>query len=317
MYWLRLIRWTNLIIVFLTQILVWLCIIRPAASLDHQQLLLQPLSFLLLCISTVFIAAAGYIINDYFDIRIDGINRPEKMVLEHRVPRRVGIVLHNLLNVLAIVFAWLIIRSGGNFWWISWQLACTVLLWFYSTHFKRQFAVGNIVVAMLTSFTILILYTYEPALQIFVRQPAMIKNEQGDAIANPVWMLLIYAFFAFVLTWIREIVKDMEDFKGDEADGCRTMPIVWGLGKTTRFAQFLAVVVLIPLVFFGVGLLLAGDYWLGGYSVFALVFPIIAWMIHLPRKATSIHYRQSSRWLKMIMVSGIGSLIIYYLEANG
>lgn len=317
MYWLRLIRWQNLIIVALTQLLIWLCVIRPVQAMSNAAPLLTPLHFLLLMLSTVFIAAAGYIINDYFDIRIDAINRPQKMVLEQRVPRRVGIILHNLLNGLALLMVFFVLRRGGSYWWILWQLACIILLWFYSTHFKRRFVIGNVVVALLTALTIVVLAVYEPILNPYFSASSFIKNLEGDRLPNPIWLLSVYAFFAFILTWMREIVKDMEDFKGDEADGCVTMPIQWGLQRASFFTMALGVLALIPLVIVSIALLWQQDWALGGYTIAAIIVPLVWLVITLPKKATTAHYANMSRWLKIIMVSGIGSLIIYYFEANG
>ena len=104
MYWLQLIRWKNLVIVFLTQLLAWACVILPIKGYSNIPLLLSSEYFLLLSLSTVLIAAAGYIINDYFDIKIDIINRPEKLVLEKRIPLKFAIVMHSVLNVTCLLY---------------------------------------------------------------------------------------------------------------------------------------------------------------------------------------------------------------------
>lgn len=317
MSWLKLVRWKNLLIMLLTQLLAWYCVIRPIGRYPGVQLLLNFQNFLLVALSTVLIGAAGYIINDYFDIRIDNINRPEKMVLEKTVPRRLGIILHTTLNVVALLCAAVVARKGGHYSWIGLQLTCTLLLWFYSTHFKRQFVTGNVVVALLTALTIVVLVLYEPGLYGYVNIIPFILTPEHTRIPNPVWVLAVYAFFAFVLTWMREIVKDMEDFKGDEAEGCMTMPIRWGLKRSTRFVQALGIVALLPLCIAACRLLLKNDYLLGLYTAIGLIIPIIIWIFSLQRKHTTEHYANASRWLKIIMISGIGSLIIYYLEANG
>lgn len=317
MHLLQLIRWQNLLIVCATQWLIWFCVIHPVAGLSGQTLLLQWPEMAMLSVSTVLIAAAGYIINDYFDIRIDAINRPDKMVLEHQIPRRSAIILHNLMNALALWLAYQVARRGGDLRWLACQGLSTLLLWFYSTHFKQRFAIGNVVVSVLTALTVLILLVYEPALYAYVRRPAFIHDYAGDWLANPVYVLVVYAGFAFLLTWMREIVKDMEDLKGDEAEGCRTMPIVWGLRRSALFARGLGVAALVPLLVAGVRLAQQGEWWLGGYVLLLLAAPLTAWMAHLTRAATTAHYATSSRWLKAIMVLGVGSLLIYFFEANG
>ena len=313
MHYLRLIRWKNLLIIFFTQLFVWTCVIRPIQHFAHAEFLLHFANFLLLSFSTILIAGAGYIINDYFDIRIDIINKPEKMVLEKTIPRRMGIIMHTVMNVVALLLAAIVAR---HYSWLLLQLFCTLLLWFYSTHFKRQFVIGNIVVALLTALTIIALIVYEPAMHFYLMQPLFISGSEAPLL-NPVWVLMVYAYFAFVLTWMREIVKDMEDFQGDEAEGCITMPIKWGLKKATAFTIVLGIFALAPLIIAGIKLLIKRDWLFGGYIVLALIFPIVAWMLFLPKAAASTHYAKASRYLKLIMISGIGSLIIYYFEANG
>ncbi len=314
--WLRLIRWSNLLIILLTQLLVWVCVIRPAGLQSPMGLLLDLKHFTLLSLSTIFIAAAGYIINDYFDIRIDNINKPDRMILERKIPRRMAIILHTVLNVLAILFAALVARQAGAWSWLIIQLLCTLLLWFYSTHFKRQFLTGNLVVALLTALTIMVLIVYEPAMHYYAGQEVFIRSESGAPLANPIWVLSVYAGFAFLLTWMREIVKDMEDFKGDEAEGCMTMPIRWGLSKAGSFTQVLSAFALFPLLIAGIRLIVEKEWALGIYTLLALVVPLIMWTIFLPKSQTTEHFGKASRYLKLIMVSGVGSLVIYYLEAN-
>lgn len=314
MHYFRLIRWPNLLIIFFTQLLAWVCVIRPLQT-GPVQLLLNLEYFLFLSASTVLIAGAGYIINDYFDVRIDNINKPDKMVLERTIPRRMAIVMHTTMNVIALVLAAIVAANARHYEWLGLQLFCTLLLWFYSTHFKRQFAVGNVVVASLTALTIVTLIIYEPALHSLLLQSSFIIN--GNSILpNPVWVLMVYAYFAFVLTWMREIVKDMEDMKGDEAEGCVTMPIKWGLKKATNFTILLCTCALVPLSVVTFKLLTRKDWMLGGYCLLLLILPIAGWMFFLPRGATTRHYAKASRYLKVIMVSGIGSLVIYYFDAN-
>jgi 4-hydroxybenzoate polyprenyltransferase len=270
---------------------------------------------MLLSASTVLIAAAGYIINDYFDIKIDAINRPDKVILEKQIPLRMAIVMHSLFNITAIWFAILVAGHAGRYSWVLLQMGCTILLWLYSTKFKRQFMTGNVVVALLTGLTIVTLMLYETAIHHYILLPAFVETMHG-VVPNPAWVLGIYTCFAFSLTWMREIVKDMEDFKGDAEEGCVTMPIKWGLLRSVRFTQVLGVLSILPLLIGSIKLFGAGWWALGIYTILALAVPIAIWIVKLPKTATTQHYHTMSRWLKIIMVSGIGSLIIYYFQAH-
>jgi 4-hydroxybenzoate polyprenyltransferase len=132
MPWLQLIRWQNLLIIFFTQLLAWWCVVLPESPT-----VLSPLNFGCITLSTVFIAAAGYIINDYFDIRIDSINKPDKVVLEKIIPRKEAIISHGVLNILALLLAGFVAGQAHHPEWILLQVGCAVLLWFYSTDLKR------------------------------------------------------------------------------------------------------------------------------------------------------------------------------------
>jgi len=229
---------------------------------------------------------------------------------------KLAIVVHTVFNIAAIFLAILVARRAGHYSFLAMQLGCTVLLWFYSTTFKRQFVSGNVVVSILTAFTIVVLMLYENAIRYYLHMDFFI--ETGYAlIPNPVWVLGTYAYFAFMLTWMREIVKDMEDFKGDAEQGCVTMPIKWGLLRSARFAQLLGMLTVVPLVIGAVKLLKEQWYVLGIYTIAGLALPILIWMYYLPKKATTKHYGTESRYLKIIMVLGVVSLVIYYFQTNG
>ena len=316
MAWLRLIRWQNLVIVFLTQLFAWACVIMPMQSYSPVPLVLNFGNFVLLSLSTVLIAAAGYIINDYFDVKIDIINRPDKLILEKKIPMKLAIVVHTILNLFGIFLAVIVARKAGHYSFVALQLACTAMLWFYSTTFKRQFVSGNVVVSLLTAFTIAVLMLYETAIRFYLSQDFFIHTGKA-LIPNPVWVLGTYAYFAFMLTWMREIVKDMEDFKGDAEQGCVTMPIKWGLLRSARFTQMIGLLAVTPLVIGSVKLLKEHWYVLGIYVLAGLAAPILVWMYQLPRGATTKHYEKESRYLKLIMVLGIVSLVIYYFQTNG
>ena len=306
MSWLRLIRWNNLIIIFLTQLLVWWCVLLPESPI-----VLTPLNFLLLSLSTVFIAAAGYIINDYFDIKIDAINKPDKVILEKSIPRKQAIIAHAALNITAFLLAGRVALAAHHPQWLVLQIGCTVLLWFYSTDFKRQYMTGNIAISLLTAFTVLALLISEPAIRGRDEEQQLYT---GTILSKPGWVLLIYAYFAFMLTWMREIVKDMEDIRGDEEEGCKTMPVIKGLKYSSRFTSVLGVLVVLPLAAATYLLFRHQETWLPSYILAILILPITVWSVFLFSNSSAIHYHKASNWLKVIMLLGIFSLFIYHLQ---
>lgn len=307
----QLIRWRNLLIVLLTQWFIWQCVIHPMNGWSSVPVFLTPFHFILLALSTICIAAAGYIINDYFDVKIDVINRPQKVIIDKVISRRAAILWHSFFNISGFLLALYLAREMGNYYVIAIQLVCTVLLWFYSTNFKRQFVTGNVVVALLTGLTVMILAVFEPALYPHINFRYFLTVD-GRLLVNPFGVIAVYTYFAFMLTWMREIVKDMEDFKGDAEDGCVTMPIVIGLQKSSRYVLFFGVLALIPLAVAAAKLFAGAWSVLGTYIIAALILPLIAWLIFLPQKATVAHYGKASKYIKFIMLAGIASLLIYF-----
>jgi 4-hydroxybenzoate polyprenyltransferase len=223
---LRLIRVQNLLIVVLTQFMARIFLVGPepqGSRADWLRVLTDP-TIWLLSFSTVCIAAAGYIINDYFDIKIDLINKPQRVVIGRYLKRRVAIGTHQLLNIVGCLIGLYLSR-----WVFVIDVVSVSLLWFYSANFKRQPLIGNVVISLLTALSFIVLAVY-------YRQNAQ--------------MLLIYAVFSFGISLIREIIKDMQDIRGDARFGCRTLPIVWGLRRTkyllyVLIASFVATLFLI------------------------------------------------------------------------
>jgi 4-hydroxybenzoate polyprenyltransferase len=232
----KLIRLPNLLIMAFTQYMVRYCLLMPVLELKCHDLdfsLLESqisnLDFFLLVLSTVFIGAAGYIINDYFDVRIDEVNRPATNLVGKIIKRRVAIALHTVFNVIGV----------GLGLWLSWKynmfrlgsliyLSTPALLWFYSTNLKRQFLIGNIVIALLSGIVPLIVVLFEiPA--IFRAFPAFLGILRLDDVLK---IAAIFGLFAFIISLLREIIKDTEDYEGDLAYGCNTLPITIGIART-------------------------------------------------------------------------------------
>jgi 4-hydroxybenzoate polyprenyltransferase len=294
---LQLVRWKNLLIILLTQSLVWKCILAPGATATHSLV-----NFICLSLSTVFIAAAGYVINDYYDVAIDAINKPGKTIIGTFMAPEKAMRFYTALNFDALLFAGYVAWKSGHWEWLVCQLLCIALLRLYSLRFKRWFVVGNTAVSLLTALTIIVLAIYEPAMRM--------GDSRFSGQANGQLILLIYAFFAFLLTWMREVVKDMEDLEGDMAAGCTTMPIKRGLAFSVGFTKFLGVLTAAFLFFCLYFLWTHEAKMLSVYTAAAVVIPLGVLMVRLKETDTRQQFHTASQWLKVIMLLGILSLLL-------
>jgi 4-hydroxybenzoate polyprenyltransferase len=223
---LRLIRLLNLLFIAATQVLFQYAIVQPILDqMDYQTL--TNLQFSLLVLSSVLIAAAGYIINDYFDLNIDLINKPDKLVVEKHIRRRWAIFWHMGLSVLGILISLYLSWKTGAWWLGIANFGCVIALWFYSTTFKKKMLSGNIIISLMTAWVVLVIGLLS------LQMMTLRVGEHGTLIvfgnlqSKLMRLTLLYAGFAFIISVIREVIKDMEDLPGDERYGCRTMPIVW------------------------------------------------------------------------------------------
>lgn len=269
---LRLTRAWNLVIIVLAQ--YFTAYFLAKADVLHD------LRLFLLSLSTVLIAAGGYVINDYYDVKIDYINNPERVVVGKTIHRRFAILFHIVLSALGIFV--------GLF--ISWKLALVnflsvTVLWFYSNLLKRLPFIGNFTVALLTGASIgVIILLYH---------------------TNTV-LILIYALFSFFMTLVREIIKDMEDLKGDNTYGCKTLPIVWGIRKT-KIALYLLI------LFFSVTVVVINQLYVKLDVIYfvMLLFVPLAWLVtRLVRADTKKDYGWLSSFCKVIMLLGILSMTL-------
>ncbi|PWJ58379.1 4-hydroxybenzoate polyprenyltransferase [Dyadobacter jejuensis] len=272
----RLVRITNLIIVTLTQYFTRILLIGPA---ENWRQIVADKDMFIISLSTVCIAAAGYIINDYFDIKIDIVNKPERVVVGRYLKRRWAMGAHQVLNVLGAALGLLV---SPKIFLIN--VFSITLLWFYSERFKRLPFIGNFIVSLLTGLSLLILTVHYP------------NNRQ---------LVLIYAIFSFFISFIREVVKDMEDIRGDMAHGCRTLPILWGIPKTRNFLYiFIGGFVLI---LFSMASVLNNTLLMGLFLI--LLLPIIFLTQKLSKADTIRDFKALSTYCKIIMLLGLLTMI--------
>jgi 4-hydroxybenzoate polyprenyltransferase len=286
-------RFPNLVFIFLTQVLVHQQLIAKPILLNNTTLLFSNLEMILLATSTTLIAAGGYIINDYFDVKIDEINKPNRVTVELQFKRRQIMFAQIILNFVALVLSLPLALKAGHISLIGIQLLCILLLVLYSAYFKRQVLSGNIVVAILTALTV-----YTPAIY-----EAQILGY--DAI----YSIAAITLFAFLFTLLREIIKDLEDIKGDEADACKTLPIVYGTQASKRLSYGIAFCII---VFLGmIAHKMLGNHLIIGLSCLLIACATIYFMIELKKASGHHHFKFLSRLLKIITFIGI--LQIYFI----
>jgi len=276
----QLIRLPNLLIIILTQYFTAIFLI--GMNDPYTQYLFDPNLFLLSS-STVIIAAAGYIINDYYDIKIDYINRPQKVVVGKLIKRRIALTTHIVFNFFGILIGVFVNILIGVI-----NFLAAFILWFYSNHLKRIPFIGNFSIALLTGIGLMAVTLLYPKNQLLV---------------------FIYAMFAFFINLIREIIKDIEDWKGDQAFGCKTLPVIWGIRKTKRFVLFILMIFIILIILLTIKL---DNYFLKIYFVF-LAFPAIVFVQRLIWADSKRDFYLLSGFSKLIMLSGIISMIFFKL----
>lgn len=238
------------------------------------------LLFWLLVLSTVLVAAGGNVINDYFDTRIDRVNKPDAVIVGRTVKRRVAMLGHAVLTALGILIGGFVAWRAGQWHLVAIPLLAAGALWTYSTRLKRMFLIGNGLVAVLVALVPLTVGLYEiPALFSQYGPSATGINYDGSEVEivfgfHGLWAW-IWGFtgFAFLTTLVRELQKDMADIKGDKADGCRTIPIVMGIPWAKAITLFyLGVVIVALLLIRSVALTDRFSYW---YIGAGLVVPLL------------------------------------------
>jgi len=303
----KLVRLPNLVIIVLTQLAMRYLILEPLLPSTGFTLQFDHFHFILLILSTVLIAAGGYIINDYFDTQTDWINRPERVVVGVSITRRTAMTLHSVLNFIGVAIGvylsfYIQVKALSLIFMVA-----TGLLWFYSTDYKRQFLVGNLSVAFLTGLVPLMVVLFEiPMLNRAYGQIMLYNNSNFN---NMFAWVAGFSFFAFMTTLIREIIKDMEDFKGDMAYGMKTLPIIAGTSVSKAIILVLIAGTLSAIVYVFVKYFLVTEM---GVDLVSLIYITVTLLIPLLILGTMIvlakeqaDYHRASVLTKVIMLFGI------------
>lgn len=239
----------NLMIVAATMYILRHFLIAPYidAQCLGMKLQMHPFDFFLSVLAVVLLTAGGNIINDYFDVKVDLINKPERVVIGKTVKRRVAMVLHQSFNIVAMGIS--IYLCAKYDMWIALAIPIIVatLLWFYSPILKKKVFVGNLVVALCVSAVPIWAGIFEiPA----IMHHYVDIHHSPKNLSSTLWLIILtYALFAFLLSLSREAIKDLEDYKGDKEGKYHTMPIAKGKNFTAIYAAFMMLLCLAAVVF--------------------------------------------------------------------
>jgi 4-hydroxybenzoate polyprenyltransferase len=261
--------------------------------------------FIFLVLASVFIAAAGYIINDYFDLNIDQVNKPDKVVVNIIINRRWVIFWHMFLSLLGLFFTVSALPIAEYWHLVLINFASIILLWFYSTNLKKQLLIGNLLIALLTAWTILIIF--------FSKYPLHIHSLLlvGHDEVRFFRFTILYAAFAFIISLIREVIKDMEDMEGDRKYGCRTMPILWGVNASKVFVA-VWIIVLIAMIAVVQFYVLPFGWWHSAlYCVMFIIVPLLWIFRQLFKAQTPVDFHKLSTMVKLVMLAGIVSMLFF------
>ena len=275
-YYFALIRWKNLLIVGFTQVFVFYFL----SGTDEKGTYLD---LLMVVLSTLLIAGAGYLINDYSDIKIDVVNKPEKLIVGKYISRREALALHISMNMAGIIMAGILDPYFG--------LICIVisfLLWQYSINYKYKFLLGNLCVSGLMAASLMVVAFASKDIDI-------------------IW-LGFYSTFAFLTGLIREIVKDVEDMEGDAQYNCRTIPIVMGVYRTKLVLYYLSLAGISLLILSVVYLFQRHYYILPAYLLCITGVPMLVFFIRLINADAKRDFSKLSTFTKYIMIAGVLSM---------
>ena len=312
--YLQLLRVGNLTFVAILLYVMEKWVATPLLQLEQFGELMPWWILTLLIVSVIGIAAGGYVINDYFDVKIDRINRPDNLVVTRIISRDAAMNLFYGLTAVGVIAGTVVA------WWAhSWTLLFTYivipgLLWFYSASYKRMFLIGNLVVAFASAIV--------PLLVAIANADYLHHLYQNALAYSPIVGELYvwtggFAAFAFLLTWVREIVKDIEDIEGDREMECRTLPIVWGDKVAKMIATILLVVIATLIVYILFAVLPFSHEWKSlptRYVVFGLIVPILCSIVLLWAANNRTEYHRVQTIIKFAMFMGM--LFSYVIATN-
>lgn len=313
-HFISMMRYRNLFIIAFTMFSMRYFVIEPILWLGGYTLQFSTFHFFLLVISTLCIAAGGNIINDYFDVRTDLINKPQRVVVGKYIDRKAAILWHFLFSLLGIALAFYVSMQINRISFSMGFVLIVGLLWLYSTEYKKWLLVGNLIVAFLTALVPFLVLVYEiPSLNL-VYWESLIRQESNFSLL--VFAVTAFSVFGFVTNLMREIIKDIEDLEGDNAYGCRTLPIVFGVTISKIVVSFLNVLLfgsILFLLFFFLSRLFTDlvNLLSVSYVLFFILIPLFVVQLSVIFAKQVKHYRYIHSLIKWLMFFGLLYTLVF------
>ena len=305
----KLIRWSNLLMIAMMMMLVYHCVMSPLSYYSDVDVFPPSLAFYLLVISLIFIVAGGYAINDYFDVETDKFNRPEKTLIPNIFSRKEVKCYYGVLTIIGLasgLVSSIMVLNVKFYLLFAVLFLITCLLYSYSARYKRKLFTGNFVVSLLVAIAVFLPYLYE---MLYLSDNLLILAKCNDVARNIVYFVLTYSLFAFLLTLIREIIKDAEDAEGDGYTHCRTIPVVYGLNKT-KTILYVFILMLLSLLFVYESILFKMELFVAFalITTVALLTFLLIFRIYKAKEYKAFH--RLSVLSKVMMLIGLLSMLV-------
>ena len=301
-HFLNLIRWKNLLMIALMQYLIKYALLLPFGESHGVVITLSDFNFFLLVLATVCIAAGGYAINDVYDVGTDKINKPNRLIINKHITENNATTIFMVLNIIGVGLGFYLANGIGKSGFIAIFFIASALLYIYSSSLKQIAVVGNIVVSIVVSLSILLVGIFELI-------PPMHSNNEAVQ-TTFLKIILDYAVFAFMINLVRELVKDIEDIEGDRKAGIQTLPVILGEKRTNKIVFILSLIPILSITYYVITYLFKQQL-VVGYFLILVIAPLIYVSIKLFNAEQKAQYKHISLILKLVMLTGMLSLLLY------
>ncbi|GAA4237408.1 geranylgeranylglycerol-phosphate geranylgeranyltransferase [Postechiella marina] len=263
---------------------------------------LNAFSFSLLTIATICIAAAGNVINDIYDVETDFVNKPDKIIIDKHITEKTAYNMFIALNAIGVSAGFYVSLQVNRSSFFALFVIISALLYIYATYLKRSLLIGNIVISVLVSLSIIIV-------GIFDLIPAITTQNRSTQFVF-FKILMDYTYFAFIINLIREIAKDIEDINGDYKSGMNTLPIAIGRNRAHKILFGLSIIPLFTTIYYITNTLYKNEIAVIYFLIF-IVAPLFYLCIKIYTAKTTLDYKHISNILKLVMLFGMLSLLLY------